>query len=233
MVRTSTQIVRKAGPYVAKIKIKVSAVRVLEESDELSSADEPFIIVFVADLANNQFGINLPNAKTTMHAWTDADEGELLTTVMADDVPDAAKKALKPFISFSEFCWGPDGQPAEVNDPDDLVILAGMMENDDGSPSAARSLVNGLMSGSLANMIGADLTRAEKVERLKKDMSGALEQARMTGAPNFDDRVGGVLEVRLTASDLDKAETKTVRKNITFDGGDEGSYRVGFDLVPA
>lgn len=214
----------------AKVKIKVAAARVLDESNELSDSDEPYIIVFVADRSKAQFGFNVPNAKTTSFSWSDADKGELLTTIMKDEVP----KGMEGFLSGSEYCWGPNGEPAVVDDADDLIILVGMLENDDGSPKAARAMVNSMMAGSLANMIGSDLSRAEMVKRLKKDMDGALQQARMTGAPDFDDRIGGVHEVRLTDADLANAAAgKTVRKNVTINGGDDdGAYRVGFDLVP-
>ena len=105
------------------------------------------------------------------------------------------------------------------------------MENDDGSVNQARTMVNGLMAGALANLTGGKLSRAEMVTRLKKDMAGALGQARMTGFPDFDDRVGPVKEVRLSESDLDKARKSSAVKNLRFDGGDsEGAYRVGFEI---
>jgi hypothetical protein len=211
----------------AKCKIKVGAVRVLDESNELSSSDEPYIIVYVADVSKTLGGITVPNAKTTLYAFTDADEGELLTTIMDDQFH-------PPGVPVSEYCWGPDDKPAQIDGPDQLIILAGMMENDDGSPDAARAIVNGLMAGSIANMAGSGLNRADMVKRLTKDLDGALTQARITGAPDFDDRVGPVLELRLTQADLNVvAQHKTASKTVTFNGGDaNGAYRVRFDLVP-
>jgi hypothetical protein len=208
----------------ARCKIKVGAVRVLDESNELSSSDEPYIIVFVADISKSAAGITIPSAKTTMYAFQDADEGDLLRTVMDDQIP----------AGPSEYCWGPDDRPAQIDSPDHLIILGGMMENDDGDPNAARAVVNGLMAGSLANMAGSGLTRADMVKRLTKDLDGALTQARITGAPDFDDRVGPVMELRLAQADLDKVATHaTASKTVTFNGGDaNGAYRVRFDLVP-
>jgi hypothetical protein len=52
----------------ATCKIKVGAVRVLDESNELSSSDEPYIIVYVADVSKMIAGISVPNAKTTLYA---------------------------------------------------------------------------------------------------------------------------------------------------------------------
>ena len=216
----------------AKIKIKVGAVRVLDESNELSDSDEPYIIVFVVDTSTNLAGFTVPNARTTVFSWNDADEGELLTTLMDDQVPEFLKKAPL-FVKGSDYCWGPAGKPVMIDNADQLVILAGIMENDDGNPAAGRALVNGMMAGALANVAGSGLNRNDLVKRLKNDMDGALTQARMTGAPDFDDRVGPVLELRLTQADLDQSKTATVRKNLTFNGGDaNGAYRVGFDLVP-
>ena len=202
----------------ARIKIRVAAVRVLDESNEISfeGTDEPYIIVFVADRSKKVGGIAVPSAKTTVFGPWSADEGDLLQT------------------ASNEACWGPSGTPVMVNHPDHLIILAGVMENDDGNPTQGRALVNGLMAGSLANMAGSNLNRDQMAAQLKIDMDGALSQARITGIPDFDDRVGPVRELRLTQADLDKAKTTKVRKNLTFDGGDkEGAYRVGFDLVPA
>lgn len=200
----------------AKIKIRVAAVRVLDESDEASDSDEPYIIVFVADRSTSIDGVAVTSAKTTVFGPWSADEGDLLTT------------------QGSEACWGPAGTAVLVKHPDHLIILAGVMENDNGNPTQGRSLVNSLMAGALANMAGSDLTRDEMAAQLKNDMDGALSQARMTGFPDFDDRVGPVRELRLTQADLDKAKTVKVRKNLTFNGGDpEGAYRVGFDLIPA
>jgi hypothetical protein len=90
------------------------------------------------------------------------------------------------------------------------------------------------MAGSIANMAGSGLGRADMVKRLAKDLDGALTQARITGAPDFDDRVGPVMELRLTQADLDVvAQHKTASKTVTFNGGDaNGAYRVRFDLVP-
>jgi len=212
----------------AKCKIKVDSMRVLDESNEGSSSDEPYVIVFVADVRKNALGITVPNAKTTMHRWGNADEGDLLHTVMEDE-------PLAAFVAPDQYCWGPDNGPAQIDNADQLVILAGIMENDDGSPTAARGMVNGLMAGSIANIAGANLTRDKLVKRLKDDMNSAMTQARITGAPDFDDRVGTVQELRLSAPDLTKvAKKQIVAKNLTFNGGDDdGAYRVRFELVPA
>jgi|SRR4051812_13008500 len=216
---------------MAKCKIKVGAIRVLEETDELSSADEPYIIVFVADITQKIGPISVPNAKTTVFAFEDADAGELLTTVMDDQAPGG-----------SEYCWGPDDKPAQINSPDQLIILAGMMENDDGNPEAARAIVNGLMAGSLGNIAGANLSRADTLKRLTKDLGGALSQARISGGPDFDQRIGRVAEVRLTQADLNLvAQHKLVSKSVKFVGTDlgdtadstnSGIYKARFDLVP-
>jgi hypothetical protein len=212
----------------ARCKIKVGAVRVLDESNELSSSDEPYVIVYVADVSKTIGGIMVPSAKTTLYAFEDADQGDLLTTIMDDQFP------ANQFLPVSEYCWGPDDRPAQIDGPDQLIILAGMMENDDGNPDAARAIVNGLMAGSIANMAGSGLNRADMVKRLTKDLDGALTQARITGAPDFDDRVGPVAEVRLTHADLNLvAKRTTASKTVTFNGGDaNGAYRVRFDLVP-
>lgn len=211
------------------LKLSVKAVRVLDESNESSASDEPYVIVFVADVGKKMAGITVPSAKTTHAAWTNADEGEILRTIQPDEIPPGAPSM---FFNVSEYCWGPNGKPAPIPDPDNLIILAGIMENDDGSPSATRSAVNSIMAGALGNMSGSNLSRNEMADRLRSDMAGALNAARVTGIPNHDDRVGPVRELRLRQSDLDKAHSAgSVIKRLEFNGGDdEGAYRVAFEL---
>lgn len=198
------------------IKIAVTKVRCLIETDEVGS-DEPYILVT---------GVNLkppiPNVEVTRYGpWGDVDEGELLRT---QPIPAGFNPDTLPIIVWRRLCWGLNGNPAPINHPDDIILLVSMMENDDGSPSATRTIVKGAAVSSLAASVGT--SRANRVSKLINDINGALNVP--TGAPNFDDRVGSTKELRLSQSLLD-VETGVKAKNLLFTG-DGGQYRVRFEM---
>lgn len=98
------------------------------------------------------------------------------------------------------------------------------MENDDGNPMVARGLVKASAVSSLAASKGMD--RPTRVGQLINDINSALKMP--TGAPNFDDLVG-TKELRLKASDLQKANAGLHAINLLFTG-DGGQYRLRFEL---
>lgn len=214
-----------------KVKIKLDEVRVLDESNEWSESDEPYFIIFAFNRATvDKFGV--PLHKTTKHAWGDADEGELLTTQTRDEVPIEQQPVIEALRGFSEYCWGPDGEPVDVKNADDLVILVGAMEHDAGTVDEAWKTARLLMSDSLITQFEPDLARSELVSLLAHSMERALNLARIKRG-EWDERVGKVQELRFTSADLAKAASSRVRRNVTIDGGDpEGAYRLGFDMMP-
>lgn len=210
------------------ISISASAARMLEESTEIG-AEEPYVIVTVADLTRNIMGITIPSAATTRTGpWEDADEGELLGTL---PLPPGSPIDL-PGIVEREYCWGLNGLPAPIPDPSKIIILVGVMENDDASPNAARSIVNSGMAGALANVVNSGMTRGDMVKALQEAMAGLLDTGAKTGAPNFDDRVGWPQEVRLTADDVKAAAAGSTMKKVVLGkkGSSDGQYRVAFTL---
>ena len=204
--------------------LRVSYLRVLEESNESSASDEPCVIVWLADISKS-----LPSARTAkVGPWSNGDAGELLKAVSPNDP--LAKAA--PLIVVGEHVWGMNGKPAKVNSPDDLVVLVAACEHDNRNTNQVREMVNAFMSGALASQIGSGLTRAERVAQLKVHFKDAVSQALVSG-PNLnnDERVGSVQELRLTTADLGKvAAAGVAKRRLTFNGGSEGSYRVEFRL---
>jgi hypothetical protein len=174
-------------------------------------------------------GIVIPSgAATKTGAWGDADQGDLLGTTPPPPGADPDVIDAIPIV-WRWNCWGLDGNAAPIADPDKVIFLAAVMENDDASPKAVRATVSTAMAGALANVVNSGMSRAAIVDRLRNDMDGALNLGRVSGAPNFDDRVGGVKGLRLTADDLKAAANGGRKKKLEF-AGDGGQYRVEFTL---
>ncbi|MFG6432652.1 hypothetical protein [Roseateles sp. LYH14W] len=187
---------------LTKIKCKI-------ETDEVGS-DEPYVLVTAVDLSNPL----LPNAEVTLYGpWGDVDEGETRTT---QPIPPGVDPNDLPFIIWRRNAWGPSGQAKVIANPAHAVILVSMMEHDDGKAGTARGLAKAAAVSSLAASMG--MTREQRVNKLKADIHAALGIP--TGAPNFDDRVGGTKEFALSANLLNVAAgPKSKMLTIVGDGG--------------
>lgn len=199
------------------LKIALTHVRCLEETDEGgSAADEIYVLVTAINLKSA-----VPQVEVTRYGpWANVDEDELkeTTPLQAGVDPDSV-----PFIIWRRACWGLNGKAAAINHPDDVILMVSVMEHDDGDPGAARTVVKSAAIASLAGSMG--MNRADRVTKMRRDISDVLKLP--TGAPNFDDRVG-TKELRLSAALLNVAGGAKEKK-IEFDG-DGGRYRVRFEL---
>ncbi len=72
------------------------------------------------------------------------------------------------------------------------------------------------------------MSRADMIKKLIKDMRDVLTGITVTGILNSDDLVN-VTELSFSSSELQKATSKTVAKNIVLNG-DGGSYRLRFEM---
>ena len=197
------------------VKIAVKSVKCVLDTTEVG-AEQPYVLVT---------GVNLkalvPSVEVTRYGpWTDVDEGETMTTI-----PIPAALGLDPALQdtlgiFRRPFWGLDGKPASIADPEDVIFLVSMMENDDGNYNAARTIVKGAAVSSLAASLS--FSRSDRVAKLIKDINGALEIP--TGIMNFDDRVGSTQELRLSKKLLNVNGHKQ-SKRLTFNGGG-GRYEV-------
>jgi hypothetical protein len=195
------------------ISIAVSKIRCRVETDEVG-ADEPYVLATAVRLQNP-----ISNVEVTLYGpWSDVDKGETHGTVAIPAGVNAG--TLPPVIVWRRPCWGLNGQPAPIPNPESVILLFSLMENDDGHPDALRTTVKLAAVGSLAASTGSP--RNERVRALIRDIDGARKLP--TGAPNFDDLVGPTQELPLTSSLLNVAggpKTKT----LTF-RGDGGVYDV-------
>lgn len=83
--------------------------------------------------------------------------------------------------------WGIGGVPAALVDPDDVIFIASVLENDDGDPQILRLVIKVAIGVSLMSTVA--LPRAAKVGTLLNDITSAMHVP--TGVPNFDDPIGG------------------------------------------
>lgn len=121
--------------------------------------------------------------------------------------------------------WGVNNAaPASIADPSEVIFIATVMEHDDGNPAALRMIVKGAAVASLAASSG--MPRPTRLQKLLADLKGAVGIP--TGAPNFDDTVG-THELVITQADLAPGASKRV-KRLDFAGGNEGTFRVAFEL---
>jgi len=130
--------------------------------------------------------------------------------------------------------WGLSNAPDLVSEADNLILLVAMLENDDGSPDQARSTLDDTIKVELGKQlplfIATKIPREELVRRLIAGMQGSMQFA-VVGAPNFDDQIGPIQELRYIRGELDRLYkgTPSVQKDLTFEGND-AKYVLRFQL---
>lgn len=197
------------------LKIALTKMKCLETTSG-GGSDEPYVLVFSAQLKSLGGAFTIPGAHTTMYGpWDDADKGDLLATSFLN---------IKP-----ENCWGLDGKPAVINSPNDVIILVALMENDDATPGGIRTGLHAQLFASLTSYSNSGMSRASMVQSLKKDMKDILKGITVTGFPSSDDLIG-VTELALQNSDLVTASAgNTVVENLEL-AGDGGKYKLRFEI---
>lgn len=206
---------------MAKVKIALTKMRCLEETNEVGS-DEPYVLVFAAQLKTIGGLVVVPTAQTVKYGpWSDVDQGELVVTGRVNFTPPFG---LLPPQNF----WGIDGKAAELANLNDAIFIAALMENDDATTGGIRAGTHAQMFAAITSYANANMSRADMVSKLKKDMRDILTGVTVTGIPNSDDFVN-VTEVRFASDALTKVNTATQVKNIVLTG-DGGEYRLRFEM---
>lgn len=187
------------------IQIYLSDILCNVETDEVG-ADEPYALVTAVNLES---GGLIPAFEVVRYGpFQDVDKGE---------------KHLAPGISRS--FWNLNNTPATLADPDDVIFVVALMENDDGNPETLRGFVKGLVAASLTSSSTFD--RNGKITKLINDVNSALLAP--TGIPSLDEKVGDPQLLQFSLAELNQAEAgQAVRKTLSFEG-DGGSYMLGFE----
>jgi len=206
------------GQNTPRLKIKLHQFKCVEETNDGPGDDEIYVVVFVADMRGVSLPLNPPETMTfNTRVFEDVDNGS--------------------FRHPQKQVWALNGtSAARINDPDDVLILAGVMENDSARPSAVNTAVQAIASVTLMTYLNDHFDRDTIVRNLRRDMNNALDGGGGLGAvrqipfSNGDERIGGTQELRLTAADLEAAHNgTTVTKTLEY-RGDGGHYRLYFDI---
>ena len=202
-----------------KVKIALTKMRCLQETNEVG-ADEPYVLVFAAQIKSVANVVNVPAASTTIYGpWSNVDKGDLVQSALV-----IGGKTILP----AQNCWGLNGKPQELANADEAIFIVALMENDDADTGGIRAGTHAQMFASITSYANAGMSRADMVGKLKHDMKDVLRGITVTGIPNSDDLVG-VAELSFSNTDLQEAATQTVVKNIVLKG-DGGEYRLRFEM---
>jgi hypothetical protein len=209
------------------VRIEVDKLICYSETSGLGS-DEIYILVMAVDLNATvpvlfngaKFQIPIPAQRVTkIGTWTDVNDG---TTRLSSELAAEDRRAF----------WNLNGSLQLIPDPNKVIILVGLMENDDADPNGVRSTDNGLMTGNLVSNL--TLTRAQLVTSLINSMNGAMSAARLAGASfpfNGDDPIGSVQELTIDMGTLQDAyqDGSTSTTSLRF-AGDDALYEVTFTI---
>jgi Ca2+-binding RTX toxin-like protein len=191
------------------VAISFTTIRCIEDTDGPGD-DEPYAVFWVGNLTN-------PAASfATRTIVFDGDRS------MEDGDTQVEPKTV----------WG----LAPITDPNNLVILAATLENDEMDPDGVVSTVQGLMLPSLLSAMNHNppFTRSELVAKLKSEMNGALATGAGSALPGaIDDEFSSAKELRLTADLLNQARNgSTPKPSLTF-SFDGATYQIRFKLTRA
>ena len=222
------------------ISIAVKRIKCVNETSEVGD-DEPFVVVFAADITPEEIvpgkGFIPPRAAITVTGnWTDVNDGETHGTVPLPPVPDGvSENAFTPSVVWRKHCWGlANGEAAPIDDPDNVILLVGMFEQDDGDIPNWRGTLGSLMTAALAGSVNIKQSRAALVGRLKQAFLDGVVTMRSftpTAILNPDDIIGTVKELHLTKDDLKKARVGVHERELEFKS-DGAHYIVTFEMSP-
>lgn len=194
-------LVANVAPF--PVKITVTSIASIEGTSEIGS-DEPYVIVTAVDLTSL-----VPGLECTLYGPVSMNAGE------------SKSPGGKPF-------WFIDNTTGKaIPDLTKVIFIVSLMENDDGSPSAARLLVKASAAASLLGSTALPL--AQRITKLKADADSAL--ATPTGAPNFDDQIGVSVQLALSKLDLVLPILAPHTVTLTFSG--DGKFVVTCTITKA
>lgn len=190
--------------------IRLHTLKCIEESDESSDADEPYVLVTTVDMRPPP-AIPRPVITRRYGEWTNFDEDESLELV-----------GERPF-------WGAytePGEPEDIANPDDVCFIVTVIEHDHAPMDSYRLIAQTIATTTALQTI--TLQRPARVAQMIADINGAI--AGPSSLPAQDNPVG-TLELRLDTIDLATPAGQFRDKVLFFDGGDNGKWELTFRLV--
>ena len=195
------------------IQIYLKNIHCDEETDEVG-ADEPYVFVASVNLAStvsvSGVALPIPSSEVVLYGpFEDVDKGET---------------HFAPGISQS--FWSIINTPAALENPDDVIFVVAMKENDTDDPEGSRGIVKGEVAGSIS--LSLPLSRAQKVTKLLNDVRSAIRTPSPDGI-NFDEVIGDPQELRFSREELAGAESGRVQSKSLIFSGDGGQYTLTFE----
>ena len=119
------------------LTMRLQSIRCVEEVNEESAAEEPYILLTVVDFRSTIPGAPaLPNLWTRRYGvWDHFDGGD----VVNDSGP--------PF-------WGQDGNPQNFTNASDVAVIVSLIENDNADPGQYETLVRTVATTAVTGSIG-------------------------------------------------------------------------------
>ncbi|CAG0941792.1 hypothetical protein ANRL1_00695 [Anaerolineae bacterium] len=230
----SSVITPELAALFKPLTLTVTKLTCKVDTDEFDS-DEPYIIVFTANLSNQVINIPgggkiiIPATRTTLIGpWDDFDTGETGSPV----APPPGLPLDSPWIFVVGWpCWATDGKPAPIASPNNVIFLVALLEHDGGEPNSVRAAVQAGLSANLQGYVNdTSLSRAQMIQNLVKDMNGLIDFAAQS--LDGDERIGSAKELQFTAAEMAEARSNKKSKELEFKG-DGGKYTVKFVLRKA
>ncbi|TCP67104.1 LGFP repeat-containing protein [Baia soyae] len=194
-------------------KIYFKRFRCHEETDEVGE-DEPYLFVAAINLAATVtiagFPVPLPAYEVVRYGPYGGVDGA--ETHAAGDI--------------SQCFWGLDNRSTPLDNPDQVIFIFALMENDNGNAEALRDFVKGTISSTLFGSL--NLSRPDRVTKLIRDITGILKTPTSIGL-NLDDVIS-VQELRFTRDELNAANPSVFEKSVRVQG-DGGDYTLTFEVV--
>jgi hypothetical protein len=191
------------------LTINLQRIKCLEEVNEASASEEPYVLVTAADLNSPIPGSPAPpNLRVFRYGiWEDMDEGEV------------RENGHVPF-------WGINATPANIENPDDAALIVSLLENDNADPSQYEVFVKAAATQSLISTLG-ETNRGARSTVLANDIRAALDGVNFPIPFALDDDHVGTTQLKLDSADL--VPTGTKEKTVVIRTA-EGAYELTFRI---
>jgi hypothetical protein len=175
------------------LRVYFTRLHCLDESDDWGNSDEPYVVVFAADLRGSQ-----PKAIVRRsQIFEDVDTGDTRTGNL-------------------QF-WALDGSGDPITSQEDYLFLVALLESDDAwNTVTVQQQIQATLIPRLINYRAIGLSRSAIASQLRADMDFVLRASK-----GSDEQYGQTREVLFFTSDLRRArEGNAVDRTYTFTGSD-------------
>jgi hypothetical protein len=190
--------------------IRLSSIKCVEEINESSASEEPYVLVTAVQLRKTLPGFpSIQNVRVFRYGvWEDFDEGEV------------KDNSGPPF-------WGLNSTPEDITDLNEVSFIVSLIENDNADPGQYQTFLETVAAGSLALTLG-EPNSSVRFARLLTSIRNALNGIDLPIPFALDDDHIGTEELKLDSSDLIPLGAKD--KSLTIESS-EGHYELTFQII--